>query len=160
MWISERRHRNDITRLSRPSHSAFSLLTMAAESSSSSSSSSSNYSSAAETPPPAARGFKGSSEGEVLAPALLLPDSNEEEALIDKSLPRELLLRVFSFLDVISRCRAAQVSRCVATEALRLSLLLTLSHLTTAEPGTSWRSMAPTGSSSISLSSNGTSTLH
>lgn len=31
--------------------------------------------------------------------------------LIEKVLPRELLLRVFSFLDVVDLCRAAQVSR-------------------------------------------------
>ena len=34
-----------------------------------------------------------------------------EEALINKRLPKELLLRIFSFLDVVSLCRCAQVSK-------------------------------------------------
>lgn len=38
-------------------------------------------------------------------------DDDDDQALIDKILPRELLLKVFSFLDVVSLCRAAQVSR-------------------------------------------------
>jgi len=35
----------------------------------------------------------------------------EEEALINRKLPKELLLRVFSFLDIVSLCRCAQVSK-------------------------------------------------
>ena len=38
-------------------------------------------------------------------------EDEDETALVDKILPRELLLRVFSFLDVVSLCRAAQVSK-------------------------------------------------
>ena len=37
--------------------------------------------------------------------------SEHDEALINRKLPRELLLRAFSYLDVVSLCRAAQVSR-------------------------------------------------
>lgn len=35
----------------------------------------------------------------------------EDEALINKKLPKELLLRIFSYLDVVSLCRCAQVSK-------------------------------------------------
>ncbi|KAB7503555.1 F-box/LRR-repeat protein 20, partial [Armadillidium nasatum] len=35
---------------------------------------------------------------------------SEDDALINRKLPRELLLRVFSYLDVVSLCRCAQVS--------------------------------------------------
>uniref|UniRef100_A0A673VBQ3 F-box/LRR-repeat protein 2 n=1 Tax=Suricata suricatta TaxID=37032 RepID=A0A673VBQ3_SURSU len=37
--------------------------------------------------------------------------SNSDEAVINKKLPKELLLRIFSFLDVVTLCRCAQVSR-------------------------------------------------
>uniref|UniRef100_A0A8C2EGV2 F-box/LRR-repeat protein 2 n=1 Tax=Cyprinus carpio TaxID=7962 RepID=A0A8C2EGV2_CYPCA len=37
--------------------------------------------------------------------------SNSDEALINKKLPKELLLRIFSFLDVVTLCRCAQVSK-------------------------------------------------
>ncbi|XP_069768407.1 F-box/LRR-repeat protein 20-like isoform X2 [Narcine bancroftii] len=37
--------------------------------------------------------------------------SNNDEAMINKKLPKELLLRIFSFLDVVTLCRSAQVSR-------------------------------------------------
>merc|ERR1711936_457648 len=37
--------------------------------------------------------------------------SEHDEALINRRLPRELLLRVFSYLDIISLCRSAQVSK-------------------------------------------------
>uniref|UniRef100_A0A8C3NYN3 F-box/LRR-repeat protein 20 n=12 Tax=Passeriformes TaxID=9126 RepID=A0A8C3NYN3_9PASS len=37
--------------------------------------------------------------------------SNNDEAAINKKLPKELLLRIFSFLDVVTLCRCAQVSR-------------------------------------------------
>uniref|UniRef100_A0A8D0GW91 F-box/LRR-repeat protein 2 n=1 Tax=Sphenodon punctatus TaxID=8508 RepID=A0A8D0GW91_SPHPU len=37
--------------------------------------------------------------------------SNNDEALINKKLPKELLLRIFSFLDIITLCRCAQVSK-------------------------------------------------
>ncbi|KAK1805544.1 hypothetical protein P4O66_019217 [Electrophorus voltai] len=37
--------------------------------------------------------------------------SNNDEAIINKKLPKELLLRIFSFLDVVTLCRCAQVSR-------------------------------------------------
>lgn len=45
---------------------------------------------------------------------ILLSPSNPPEAgenLIDTILPKELLLRVYSFLDTVSLCRAAQVSK-------------------------------------------------
>lgn len=35
----------------------------------------------------------------------------EDEAPINKKLPKELLLRIFSYLDVVSLCRCAQVSK-------------------------------------------------
>lgn len=35
----------------------------------------------------------------------------EDEALINKKLPKELLLRILSYLDVVSLCRCAQVSK-------------------------------------------------
>lgn len=35
----------------------------------------------------------------------------EEEALINQKLPKELLLRIFSYLDVLALCRCAQVSK-------------------------------------------------
>ena len=37
--------------------------------------------------------------------------SEHDEALINRRLPRELLLRVFSYLDIISLCRSAQVGK-------------------------------------------------
>ncbi len=37
--------------------------------------------------------------------------NENDEALINRRLPKELLLRVFSHLDVVSLCRCAQVSR-------------------------------------------------
>uniref|UniRef100_A0A8C5K4N7 F-box and leucine-rich repeat protein 20 n=1 Tax=Jaculus jaculus TaxID=51337 RepID=A0A8C5K4N7_JACJA len=42
---------------------------------------------------------------------LLQMFSNSDEAVINKKLPKELLLRIFSFLDVVTLCRCAQVSR-------------------------------------------------
>uniref|UniRef100_A0A1I7Y202 F-box domain-containing protein n=1 Tax=Steinernema glaseri TaxID=37863 RepID=A0A1I7Y202_9BILA len=41
----------------------------------------------------------------------LLPSSSDPQALINRMLPKELLLRVFSYLDVISLCRCAQTCR-------------------------------------------------
>lgn len=35
----------------------------------------------------------------------------EDDSLINQKLPKELLLRIFSFLDIISLCRCAQVSK-------------------------------------------------
>lgn len=35
----------------------------------------------------------------------------DDEALINKKLPKELILRIFSYLDVVSLCRCAQVSK-------------------------------------------------
>lgn len=35
----------------------------------------------------------------------------EDDAVISKKLPKELLLRIFSYLDVVSLCRCAQVSK-------------------------------------------------
>ena len=37
--------------------------------------------------------------------------AEHDDALINRKLPRELLLRVFSYLDVVSLCRSAQVSK-------------------------------------------------
>ena len=39
--------------------------------------------------------------------------SEHDEALINRRLPRELLLRVFSYLDIISLCRSAQVRKAI-----------------------------------------------
>ena len=64
-------------------------------------SSSSSYSSAGDLLPE-----KSSASGNQS-----VQESEHQEALINKSLPRELLLRVFSFLDIVSLCRVAQVSR-------------------------------------------------
>jgi F-box/leucine-rich repeat protein 2/20 len=36
---------------------------------------------------------------------------SDDEALINKKLPKELLLRIFSYIDVVSLCRCAQVSK-------------------------------------------------
>jgi hypothetical protein len=36
--------------------------------------------------------------------------AENDEALINRKLPKELLLRVFSYLDVVSLCRCAQVT--------------------------------------------------
>ncbi|XP_025021227.1 F-box/LRR-repeat protein 2-like [Python bivittatus] len=36
---------------------------------------------------------------------------SNDEALINKRLPKELLLRIFSFLDTITLCRCAQISK-------------------------------------------------
>ncbi|KAK0417453.1 hypothetical protein QR680_013018 [Steinernema hermaphroditum] len=41
----------------------------------------------------------------------LLPSSSDQQAHINRLLPKELLLRVFSYLDVISLCRCAQTCR-------------------------------------------------
>jgi F-box/leucine-rich repeat protein 2/20 len=37
--------------------------------------------------------------------------TDENTCLLDKKLPKELLLRIFSFLDYQSLCRCAQVSK-------------------------------------------------
>ncbi|XP_042812296.1 F-box/LRR-repeat protein 2 isoform X6 [Panthera tigris] len=44
---------------------------------------------------------------------LTLPEvfSNNDEGLINKKLPKELLLRIFSFLDIVTLCRCAQISK-------------------------------------------------
>ncbi|XP_053272804.1 F-box/LRR-repeat protein 20-like [Pleuronectes platessa] len=44
--------------------------------------------------------------------------TNSDEAVINKKLPKELLLRIFSFLDVVTLCRCAQVSRSLNVLAL------------------------------------------
>lgn len=36
---------------------------------------------------------------------------SNEEALINKKLPKELLLKIFSYLEVLELCRCAQVSK-------------------------------------------------
>ncbi|KAI6235604.1 Leucine Rich repeat-containing domain protein [Aphelenchoides besseyi] len=41
----------------------------------------------------------------------LLPSQSEQPALINRVLPKELLLRIFSYLDIVSLCRCAQVCR-------------------------------------------------
>ena len=43
------------------------------------------------------------------APSQMFSDLPDDTAPINKMLPKELLLRVFSFLDVVSLCRSAQV---------------------------------------------------
>ncbi|OBS81586.1 hypothetical protein A6R68_20211 [Neotoma lepida] len=37
--------------------------------------------------------------------------SNNDDGLINKKLPKELLLRIFSFLDIVTLCRCAQISK-------------------------------------------------
>lgn len=37
--------------------------------------------------------------------------NESSKALIETKLPKELILRIFSFLDVVSLCRSAQVSK-------------------------------------------------
>ncbi|XP_065789006.1 F-box/LRR-repeat protein 2 isoform X1 [Muntiacus reevesi] len=37
--------------------------------------------------------------------------SSNDEGLINKKLPKELLLRIFSFLDIVTLCRCAQISK-------------------------------------------------
>ncbi|XP_013390180.1 F-box/LRR-repeat protein 20-like [Lingula anatina] len=37
--------------------------------------------------------------------------SVDEDALLNKKLPKELLLRIFSYLDVVTLCRCAQVAK-------------------------------------------------
>lgn len=37
--------------------------------------------------------------------------SNSDDGLINKKLPKELLLRIFSFLDIVTLCRCAQISK-------------------------------------------------
>lgn len=87
-------------------HSSF-LVTMAAAVESVSSSSS-NYSSAGDS---LSAKLDAVTEGLRANGSACQPVVGEDEALIERFLPRELLLRVFSFLDIISLCRAAQVSR-------------------------------------------------
>ncbi|KAI6241499.1 Leucine Rich repeat-containing domain protein [Aphelenchoides fujianensis] len=41
----------------------------------------------------------------------LLPSQNDQPALINRVLPKELILRIFSYLDIVSLCRCAQVCR-------------------------------------------------
>lgn len=88
-------------------HTCF-LLTMATASVSSSSS---NYSSAGDSL--SAKLDANGTEEQVVQSngSACQPLAGDEQSLIDQSLPRELLLRVFSLLDIISLCRAAQVSR-------------------------------------------------
>lgn len=38
-------------------------------------------------------------------------DNNNDRSLINRKLPKELLLRIFSYLDVVTLCRCAQVSK-------------------------------------------------
>ncbi len=40
-----------------------------------------------------------------------------ETDIIDKKLPRELIIRIFSFLDTVSLCRCAQVSKVIFNES-------------------------------------------
>ena len=47
-----------------------------------------------------------------------MESESDDFALINEKLPRELLLKIFSFLDVISLCRCAQVSKAWNTLAL------------------------------------------
>uniref|UniRef100_A0A8C5CZF6 F-box/LRR-repeat protein 2 n=1 Tax=Gadus morhua TaxID=8049 RepID=A0A8C5CZF6_GADMO len=52
-----------------------------------------------------------SSKLEVDATITIEVFSNSDEAPINKKLPKELLLRIFSYLDVVTLCRCAQVSK-------------------------------------------------
>lgn len=74
-----------------------------------------------------------------------------------KQLPKEVLLRVFSYLDVVSLCRCAQVTELVASTpredfdfdfGTRL-LMNFLSCCRYANIGTCWPSMVPAGRKSI-----------
>lgn len=40
-------------------------------------------------------------------------DHDYDQSLINRKLPKELLLRIFSYLDVITLCRCAQVSKVI-----------------------------------------------
>ena len=72
--------------------------------------------------------------------------SEHDEALINRKLPKELLLRVFSYLDIISLCRSAQVLSLTPTHGLKWLFRW-------ASPGTSLPWTAPTGSKWTCLSS-------
>lgn len=55
-------------------------------------------------------------------------NDSQDDALINKKLPKELLLRIFSFLDVVSLCRCAQVSKVSNQTCVRLVCRATFYH--------------------------------
>ena len=56
--------------------------------------------------------------------------SEHDEALINRRLPRELLLRVFSYLDIISLCRSAQVWKGIYFKCLQVDFPIALGEQT------------------------------
>lgn len=52
-----------------------------------------------------------------------------EADLINKILPKELLIRIFSYLDVVSLCRCAQVSKARHTKLFNPNFSLTTNIL-------------------------------
>ena len=56
--------------------------------------------------------------------------SEHDEALINRRLPRELLLRVFSYLDIISLCRSAQVWKGIYFKCLHVDFRIALGEQT------------------------------
>ena len=57
------------------------------------------------------RGEKASSVGESAIALSQVVGIRPEEDLINRKLPRELIIRVFSYLDIVSLCRSACVSK-------------------------------------------------
>lgn len=54
---------------------------------------------------------KAALDGENLAASVQLIDIKPDINLINKRLPKELIIRIFSFLDIVSLCRSACVSK-------------------------------------------------
>ena len=53
---------------------------------------------------------------------------HDDSALINRRLPKELLLRVFSYLDIISLCRSAQVTLLQLPHAAVVNIAVTLCY--------------------------------
>ncbi|XP_035303764.1 F-box/LRR-repeat protein 2 isoform X1 [Cricetulus griseus] len=63
------------------------------------------------TPPPRRRSGRACPGSHRRFLSLLQVFSNNDDGLINKKLPKELLLRIFSFLDIVTLCRCAQISK-------------------------------------------------
>ena len=63
---------------------------------------------------------------------------HDDSALINRRLPKELLLRVFSYLDIISLCRSAQVTLlqlpCCSSKYCSDTLLQTFKYMSLSNP--------------------------
>jgi hypothetical protein len=46
-------------------------------------------------------------------------NTSVEVDFVNKKLPKELLIRIFSYLDIVSLCRCAQVSKVIVTATLK-----------------------------------------